>query len=141
VADGEFCVLLGPSGCGKTTLLRIIAGLESATAGSIQIDEQRVDLLPPRERDVAFVFQNYALYPHMTVAENLGFSLRLRGASKEEINQRIVEVARLLELDNQLNRKPQQLSGGPQAFSFRRAAFESRRNFTVQHACRARPAA
>lgn len=112
MADGEFCVLLGPSGCGKTTLLRIIAGLESATGGSVQIDEQRVDLLPPRERDVAFVFQNYALYPHMTVAENLGFSLRLRGAPKEEINERIVEVARLLELDNQLNRKPQQLSGG-----------------------------
>jgi len=85
VADGEFCVLLGPSGCGKTTLLRIIAGLESATAGSVQIDEQRVDPLPPRERDVAFVFQNYALYPHMTVAENLGFSLRLRGAPKKEI--------------------------------------------------------
>ena len=112
MADGEFCVLLGPSGCGKTTLLRIIAGLESATGGSVQIDEQRVDLLPPRERDVAFVFQNYALYPHMTVAENLGFSLRLRGAPKKEINERIVEVARLLELDNQLNRKPQQLSGG-----------------------------
>jgi len=112
VADGEFCVLLGPSGCGKTTLLRIIAGLESATTGSVQIDEQRVDPLPPRERDVAFVFQNYALYPHMTVAENLGFSLRLRGAPKKEINERIVEVARLLELDNQLNRKPQQLSGG-----------------------------
>ena len=112
MADGEFCVLLGPSGCGKTTLLRIIAGLESATGGSVHVDEQRVDLLPPRERDVAFVFQNYALYPHMTVSENLGFSLRLRGAPKEETKKRVAEVARLLELDHQLDRKPQQLSGG-----------------------------
>ncbi|HEX7231829.1 MAG TPA: ATP-binding cassette domain-containing protein, partial [Candidatus Binatia bacterium] len=112
VADGEFCVLLGPSGCGKTTLLRIIAGLESATTGSVHIDEQRVDPLPPRERDVAFVFQNYALYPHMTVAENLGFSLRLHGAPKDKIRERVTEVARLLELDKQLDRKPQQLSGG-----------------------------
>ena len=111
-ADGEFCVLLGPSGCGKTTLLRIIAGLESASGGTVHIDEQRVDLLPPRDRDVAFVFQNYALYPHMTVAENLGFSLRLRGAPQKEIKERIAEVARLLELGSQLDRKPQQLSGG-----------------------------
>jgi multiple sugar transport system ATP-binding protein len=111
-ADGEFCVLLGPSGCGKTTLLRIIAGLESANGGTVHIDQQRVDLLPPRDRDVAFVFQNYALYPHMTVAENLGFSLRLRGAPQEEIKERIAEVARLLELSSQLDRKPQQLSGG-----------------------------
>jgi multiple sugar transport system ATP-binding protein len=111
-ADGEFCVLLGPSGCGKTTLLRIIAGLESANGGTVHIDEQRVDLLPPRDRDVAFVFQNYALYPHMTVAENLGFSLRLRGAPQKEIKERIAEVARLLELGSQLDRKPQQLSGG-----------------------------
>jgi multiple sugar transport system ATP-binding protein len=111
-ADGEFCVLLGPSGCGKTTLLRIIAGLESANGGTVHIDQQRVDLLPPRDRDVAFVFQNYALYPHMTVAENLGFSLRLRGAPQKEIKERIAEVARLLELGSQLDRKPQQLSGG-----------------------------
>ncbi|MGN6734766.1 MAG: ABC transporter ATP-binding protein [Candidatus Binatia bacterium] len=111
-ADGEFCVLLGPSGCGKTTLLRIIAGLESANGGTVHIDEHRVDLLPPRDRDVAFVFQNYALYPHMTVAENLGFSLRLRGAPQKEIKERIAEVARLLELGSQLDRKPQQLSGG-----------------------------
>ena len=105
-------MLLGPSGCGKTTLLRIIAGLESATTGSVHIDEQRVDPLPPRERDVAFVFQNYALYPHMTVGENLGFSLRLRGAPTDQIKERVAEVARLLELDKQLDRKPQQLSGG-----------------------------
>ena len=112
VADGEFCVLLGPSGCGKTTLLRIVAGLESASGGTVDIDTTRVDLLPPQERDVAFVFQNYALYPHMTVFENLGFSLRLHGVVKEEIQTRVTEVARLLEIDHQLNHKPQQLSGG-----------------------------
>ena len=112
VADGEFCVLLGPSGCGKTTLLRIVAGLESASGGTVDIDTTRVDLLPPQERDVAFVFQNYALYPHMTVFENLGFSLRLHGVAKDEIQTRVTEVARLLEIDNQLNHKPQQLSGG-----------------------------
>ncbi|MET0691118.1 MAG: sn-glycerol-3-phosphate ABC transporter ATP-binding protein UgpC [Candidatus Binatia bacterium] len=112
VADGEFCVLLGPSGCGKTTLLRIVAGLESASGGTVDIDTTRVDLLPPQDRDVAFVFQNYALYPHMTVFENLGFSLRLHGVAKDEIQTRVSEVARLLEIDNQLNHKPQQLSGG-----------------------------
>ena len=83
VADGEFCVLLGPSGCGKTTLLRIVAGLESASGGTVDIDTTRVDLLPPQDRDVAFVFQNYALYPHMTVFENLGFSLRLHGVAAQ----------------------------------------------------------
>ncbi len=112
VADGEFCVLLGPSGCGKTTLLRIVAGLESASAGTVDIDTTRVDLLPPQDRDVAFVFQNYALYPHMTVFENLGFSLRLHDVAKDEIQMRVTEVARLLEIDNQLKQKPQQLSGG-----------------------------
>jgi ABC-type sugar transport system ATPase subunit len=112
VADGEFCVLLGPSGCGKTTLLRIVAGLEWASSGSVQIDARRVETLPPRERDVAFVFQNYALYPHMTVAENLGFSLRLNGLPKNEIQSRVAETARLLEIDHQLAHKPQQLSGG-----------------------------
>ena len=112
VADGEFCVLLGPSGCGKTTLLRIVAGLESSSSGTVDIDATRVDLLPPQDRDVAFVFQNYALYPHMTVFENLGFSLRLHGVAKDEIQTRVNEVARLLEIDNQLKQKPQQLSGG-----------------------------
>lgn len=112
VADGEFCVLLGPSGCGKTTLLRIVAGLESASSGGIDIGSQRVDSQPPRDRNVAFVFQNYALYPHMTVAENLGFSLRLHGMAKNEIQARVSEVARLLEIQEQLQHKPQQLSGG-----------------------------
>ena len=112
VADGEFCVLLGPSGCGKTTLLRIVAGLETASSGEIQIDTARVDTLPPGARDVAFVFQNYALYPHMTVFENLGFALRLQKVPKIEIQDRVAEVARLLEIDKQLQQKPQQLSGG-----------------------------
>jgi len=112
VADGEFCVLLGPSGCGKTTLLRIIAGLESLSRGVVRIGNQSVEGLQPRDRDVAFVFQNYALYPHMTVAENLGFSLQLRGVAKNEAQARITETARLLEIEPLLDRKPQQLSGG-----------------------------
>ncbi len=112
MADGEFCVLLGPSGCGKTTLLRIVAGLETASSGEIRIGPARVDPLPPRVRDVAFVFQNYALYPHMTVFENLGFALRLQAVPKHEIQERVTEVARLLEIDAQLQHKPQQLSGG-----------------------------
>ena len=112
VADGEFCVLLGPSGCGKTTLLRIVAGLESASSGSIDIGGRRVDTSPPRDRNVAFVFQNYALYPHMTVAENLGFSLRLQGTAKNEIQARVTEVAKLLDIEQRLQHKPQQLSGG-----------------------------
>lgn len=112
VADGEFCVLLGPSGCGKSTLLRIVAGLEHATEGSIAIDGAPVAHLAPRERDIAFVFQNYALYPHMTVFDNLAFSLRLRGLPKDEIHSRVTAAARLLEIENQLPHKPQQLSGG-----------------------------
>ncbi len=112
VPDGEFCVLLGPSGCGKTTLLRIVAGLETASSGEIRIGAARVDPLPPRARDVAFVFQNYALYPHMTVFENLGFALRLQSVPKHEIQERVTEVARLLEIEAQLQHKPQQLSGG-----------------------------
>lgn len=112
VADGEFCVLLGPSGCGKTTLLRIVAGLETASGGTVSIGTARVDALAPRDRDVAFVFQNYALYPHMTVFDNLGFSLRLHGVPKKEIHARVTEVAQMLEIGHQLDHKPQQLSGG-----------------------------
>jgi len=112
VADGEFCVLLGPSGCGKSTLLRIIAGLESASAGAVAIAGAPVGHLAPGERDIAFVFQNYALYPHMTVFDNMAFSLLLRGVAKKEISDRVAEAARLLEIDNLLARKPQQLSGG-----------------------------
>lgn len=112
VADGEFCVLLGPSGCGKTTLLRLVAGLEEAASGSVVIGGRRVDHLPPRERDVAFVFQNYALYPHLTVFDNLAFSLRLRRLGTEEIRARVLEAAGLLEIDGLLGRRPQELSGG-----------------------------
>ena len=112
VADGEFCALLGPSGCGKSTLLRLVAGLENASGGDISIGDQRVDHLPPRDRDIAFVFQNYALYPHMTVYENLAFSLRLRRLPKDEIEKRVAEAAGLLEIGQLLSHKPQQLSGG-----------------------------
>lgn len=110
--DGELVVLLGPSGCGKTTTLRMLAGLEDATSGDIFIGSERINDVPTRYRDIAMVFQNYALYPHMTVAENLGFSLRLRGVAKAEAQARIAEVARLLEIENLLGHKPQQLSGG-----------------------------
>src|SRR4051794_41566513 len=93
-ADGEFIVLVGPSGCGKTTALRMIAGLEEISDGEIRIGERVVNNLPPRDRDVAMVFQNYALYPHMTVAENIGFALRMRKVPKQEARQRIAETAR-----------------------------------------------
>jgi len=112
IEDGEFMVLVGPSGCGKSTILRIIAGLEEVTAGEVFIGEQQVTDLLPKERDVAMVFQNYALYPHMTVAENIGFGLKLRHTSKEEIERRVLETARILSLDSMLERKPAALSGG-----------------------------
>ena len=112
VADGEFCVLLGPSGCGKSTVLRLIAGLEQPSGGAIRIGAERVDALPPQQRDIAFVFQNYALYPHMTVFENLAFSLRLRGMAPEEIAAKVQSAARLLEIAELLERRPQALSGG-----------------------------
>jgi ABC-type sugar transport system ATPase subunit len=104
--------LLGPSGCGKSTVLRLIAGLEQPSGGEIFIGGQRIDHLPPRERDVAFVFQNYALYPHMTVFENLSFSLRLRGVPSNEIEVKVKDAARLLEIEALLERRPQGLSGG-----------------------------
>ena len=112
VADGELLVLVGPSGCGKSTLLRMIAGLESITSGELRIGERVVNALPPKDRDIAMVFQSYALYPHMTVAENLGFALKLRGASKTEIASRVNAAAKMLELDTLLERKPAVLSGG-----------------------------
>jgi len=114
VADGEFVTLLGPSGCGKTTTLNLIAGLEDASAGDILIGGRRVNDLTPFERDVAMVFQNYALYPHMTVAQNIGFTLRLRGIAREEMGKRVAAVAELLELGPVLGRLPAQLSGGQQ---------------------------
>src|SRR6202162_4356257 len=112
IADGEFVVLVGPSGCGKSTLLRMIAGLENITGGEISISGRVVNNLPPKERDVAMVFQNYALYPHMTVAANMAFSMKLRGAPKEEIEKRVSRAAEILGLTKLLERYPRQLSGG-----------------------------
>src|SRR5713226_1049186 len=112
VADGEFCILLGPSGCGKTTILRLIAGLEEASSGEILAGAERIDHLAPRDRDIAFVFQSYALYPHMTVFDNLAFALRLRGEPKAVIGPKVRAAARLLEIDKLLEHRPQELSGG-----------------------------
>jgi multiple sugar transport system ATP-binding protein len=112
IAEGEFVILVGPSGCGKTTALRMIAGLEDITEGELRIGDNVVNHLPPRERDVAMVFQSYALYPHMTVRENMGFALRLAKVRKSEINQRVEEAAKILDLTEQLERKPANLSGG-----------------------------
>jgi multiple sugar transport system ATP-binding protein len=112
IADGEFMVLVGPSGCGKSTALRMIAGLETPTGGQIFIGDRDVTELPPQERDIAMVFQTYALYPHMTVRENLSFGLRMRGAEREVIDRRVQEAARALGLEPVLSRKPAQLSGG-----------------------------
>src|ERR1700676_3259982 len=112
IDDGEFVVLVGPSGCGKSTLLRMIAGLENITGGEIRIGERVVNNVPPKERDIAMVFQNYALYPHMTVADNMSFSMRLRGAPKAEIDQRVKRAAEILGLSPLLERFPRQLSGG-----------------------------
>jgi multiple sugar transport system ATP-binding protein len=112
IRDGELLVLVGPSGCGKSTLLRLIAGLEEATSGSILIGERDVTRLEPRDRDIAMVFQSYALYPHMTVARNLGFGLELRGHEPAEIETRVNEAAQMLELTQFMDRLPRQLSGG-----------------------------
>jgi multiple sugar transport system ATP-binding protein len=112
VADGEFMVLVGPSGCGKSTLLRIIAGLEELSTGEVVIGDSIVTDMSPRDRDIAMVFQNYALYPHMTVEQNLGLGLKLRGAPKAERKAKVGEVAQVLGLDTLLSRKPAQLSGG-----------------------------
>ena len=112
INDGEFVVLVGPSGCGKTTLLRMIAGLESITDGNISIDDKIINNIKPKERDCAMVFQNYALYPHMKVAANMGFSLKIKKASKEEIDQKVKDVAKILEIEDYLERYPRQLSGG-----------------------------
>jgi multiple sugar transport system ATP-binding protein len=112
IADGEFMVLVGPSGCGKSTALRLIAGLEEITDGTIQIGDQVVNDLPPKDRDIAMVFQNYALYPHMTVEQNLAFGLQQRKTPKDEIQRRVTGVAKMLGLEDYLKRKPAALSGG-----------------------------
>ena len=112
IRDGEFVVLVGPSGCGKTTALRMIAGLEGISRGTISIGDRVVNAVPPKERDIAMVFQNYALYPHMTVYDNMAFGLKLRKLSKEEIDRRVREAADILGLEELLQRKPKALSGG-----------------------------
>jgi len=112
VADGEFLVLVGPSGCGKSTSLRMLAGLEEVNDGRILIGDRDVTDVPPKDRDIAMVFQNYALYPHMTVAENMGFALKIAGINKDERANRVLEAAKLLDLEPYLGRKPKALSGG-----------------------------
>ncbi|MDP2036580.1 MAG: sn-glycerol-3-phosphate ABC transporter ATP-binding protein UgpC, partial [Ignavibacteria bacterium] len=112
INDKEFVVLVGPSGCGKSTTLRMVAGLEEITEGEIYIDGKLVNDVPPKDRDIAMVFQNYALYPHMTVFENMAFGLKLRKFPKEKINERVNEAAKILSIEPLLNRKPKQLSGG-----------------------------
>jgi multiple sugar transport system ATP-binding protein len=112
IGDGEFLVLVGPSGCGKSTSLRMLAGLEDVDSGSIYIDQRDVTHLPPKARDIAMVFQNYALYPHMTVYENMAFALKLRKTPRSEIERRVKEAAALLQLEEYLSRKPKALSGG-----------------------------
>ncbi|MBO7181253.1 MAG: ATP-binding cassette domain-containing protein, partial [Kiritimatiellae bacterium] len=112
IHDREFLVLVGPSGCGKSTTLRMVAGLEEITSGTIAIDGRVINALPPKDRDIAMVFQNYALYPHMTVRENMAFGLKLRHTPKAEIAQRIDEAAEVLGLQDYLTRLPKQLSGG-----------------------------
>src|ERR1700724_2690562 len=112
VPDGGFCVLVGPSGCGKSTLLRMVAGLETISSGEIRIGERRVNQLAPMERDIAMVFQNYALYPHMSVYDNMAFGLKMRKFDRAEIAQRVNEAAEILGIHDYLKHKPRQLSGG-----------------------------
>jgi multiple sugar transport system ATP-binding protein len=112
VNDGEFLVLVGPSGCGKSTSLRMLAGLEEIDTGTIHIGDKDVTNVAPKDRDIAMVFQSYALYPHMSVAENMGFALKIAGVAKEERDRRVLEAAKLLDLEDYLDRKPKALSGG-----------------------------
>ncbi|WP_326597547.1 ABC transporter ATP-binding protein [Streptomyces sp. NBC_01803] len=112
IEDGEFLVLVGPSGCGKSTSLRMLAGLEDVNGGSIHIGDRDVTHLPPKDRDIAMVFQNYALYPHMTVAQNMGFALKIAGVNKTDIRKKVEEAAKILDLSEYLDRKPKALSGG-----------------------------
>ncbi|MCE7080216.1 ABC transporter ATP-binding protein [Streptomyces sp. ST2-7A] len=112
IADGEFLVLVGPSGCGKSTSLRMLAGLEDVNGGAIRIGDRDVTHLPPKDRDIAMVFQNYALYPHMTVAQNMGFALKIAGVNKTDIRTKVEEAAKILDLTEYLDRKPKALSGG-----------------------------
>src|SRR5919202_4257470 len=112
IEDGEFLVLVGPSGCGKSTSLRMLAGLEDVNSGRILIGDRDVTQMPPKDRDIAIVFQSYALYPHMTAADNMGFALKIAGVAKEEIRSRVADAAKILDLEQYLERKPKALSGG-----------------------------
>ncbi len=148
IADGEFVVFVGPSGCGKSTLLRMIAGLEDITSGAIRIDGKDISRLPPGERGLAMVFQSYALYPHMSVYNNIAFPLKMAGIDKPTIDKKVMEAAKTLNLIDYLQRKPRQLSGGqrqrvaigraivrePTGFLFRRATVEPRCGAARQHA-------
>jgi multiple sugar transport system ATP-binding protein len=132
VEDGEFLVLVGPSGCGKSTSLRMLAGLEEVDEGRLLIGDQDVTDLPPKARDIAMVFQNYALYPHMTVAENMGFALKIAGADKADIRSRVTEAAKMLDIVDYLDRKPKALSGGQrQRVAMGRAIVRSPRVFLM----------
>ncbi|WP_456695640.1 ABC transporter ATP-binding protein [Aeromicrobium sp. P5_D10] len=132
VEDGEFLVLVGPSGCGKSTSLRMLAGLEEVDGGRLLIGDQDVTDLPPKSRDIAMVFQNYALYPHMTVAENMGFALKIAGANKSEVTKRVTEAAKMLDITDYLDRKPKALSGGQrQRVAMGRAIVRSPRVFLM----------
>ena len=112
IMDTEFIVLVGPSGCGKSTVLRMIAGLEEITSGELYIDGKLINSVAPKDRDIAMVFQNYALYPHMTIYKNLAFALSLRKLSKNEIDKKVTDTAKMLDIEHLLNRKPKALSGG-----------------------------
>src|SRR5271170_3262516 len=112
IADKEFLILVGPSGCGKSTTLRMVAGLEELSGGEIRIDDVLVNDVPPKDRDIAMVFQNYALYPHMTVFENMGFGLKIRGVSRSAIERKVGSAAKILGIEHLLERKPKTLSGG-----------------------------
>ena len=136
IADGEFLVFVGPSGCGKSTSLRMLAGLEEVNGGQIFIGDRDVTHLSPKDRDVAMVFQNYALYPHMSVADNMGFALKIAGVSKDEIAKRVLEAAKILDLEPYLERKPKALSGGQrQRVAMGRAIVRSPRSSSWTSRC------
>ena len=136
IKSQSFTVLVGPSGCGKSTMLRMIAGLEDINSGTISIDGEVVNDLPPKQRNIAMVFQSYALYPHMTVFDNMAFGLKLEKRSKDEINERVQEAARILQIEDYLQRKPKQLSGGQrQRVAIGRLLHENQKYFCLMSPC------